>query len=254
MDPGWTRSADGSLAWSPCAARMAVPLQLASPYLSGKVSASAPPLVLLVLNYKLPRTTINLWHQASLRICADGGANRLYDEVPRLLDSSSEESDDEIRGQYLPQSIRGDLDSVRGDVRDFYAGKGVEITDLAADQDSTDLQKCLHAVEEVTKLKEWELQACNILAVGALGGRLDHTISNLAMLHRFSHLQLTLCGDGNLARLIQRGRTIIHVDPQTEGPQCALFPLCGPATASTTGLRWNLGKSFQHRSDSCNTG
>ncbi|KAK9840257.1 hypothetical protein WJX74_006304 [Apatococcus lobatus] len=205
MDPGWTRSADGSLAWSPCAARMAVPLQLASPYLSGKVSASAPPLVLLVLNYKLPRTTINLWHQASLRICADGGANRLYDEVPRLLDSSSEESDDEIR-----------------------------------DQDSTDLQKCLHAVEEVTKLKEWELQACNILAVGALGGRLDHTISNLAMLHRFSHLQLTLCGDGNLARLIQRGRTIIHVDPQTEGPQCALFPLCGPATASTTGLRWNL--------------
>ena len=78
---------------------------------------------------------------------------------------------------------------------------------------------------------------------GALGGRLDHTISNLAMLHRFSHLQLTLCGDGNLARLVQRGSTRISVDPQAEGPNCALFPLCGPATASTTGLKWNLGRS-----------
>lgn len=80
--------------------------------------------------------------------------------------------------------------------------------------------------------------------VGALGGRLDHTISNLAMLHRFSHLQLTLCGDGNLARLVQKGKSIISIDPQAEGPMCALFPLCGPATASTTGLKWNLGKSF----------
>ena len=87
-------------------------------------------------------------------------------------------------------------------------------------------------------------QSGDAAGAGALGGRLDHTISNLAMLHRFSHLQLTLCGDGNLARLVRRGKTIISVDPQAEGPQCALFPLCGPATASTTGLKWNLGKSF----------
>lgn len=110
---------------------------------------------------------------ASIRICADGGANRLYDEVPRLLDSKSEDSDVQIRSQYLPQSIRGDLDSVRGDVRDFYAGKGVEITDLAADQDSTDLQKCLHAVEEVLRLKDWELGACSILAVGERFGHVQ---------------------------------------------------------------------------------
>ena len=57
---------------------------------------------------------------------------------------------------------------MRDDVRDFYASKGVEITDLAADQDSTDLQKCLHAVEEVTKLQEMDLRACSILAVGQL--------------------------------------------------------------------------------------
>lgn len=103
---------------------------------------------------------------ATVRICADGGANRLYDEVPRLLDSSSEDSDVQIRSQFLPQSIRGDLDSVRGDVRDFYASKGVEITDLAADQDTTDLQKCLHAVEELSRLNMWEPGSCSIVAVG----------------------------------------------------------------------------------------
>ena len=83
-----------------------------------------------------------------------------------MLHSSSKESDVQIRCQYLPQSIRGDLDSVRDDVRDFYASKGVEITDLAADQDSTDLQKCLLAVEEVTKFQDRDLRACSILAVG----------------------------------------------------------------------------------------
>ena len=91
-------------------------------------------------------------------------------------------------------------------------------------------------------------QIGDVAGAGALGGRLDHTISNLAMLHRFSNLQLTLCGDGNLARLVQKGKTTISVDPQAEGPQCALFPLCGPATASTTGLKWNLGKSFHSHS------
>jgi hypothetical protein len=39
-------------------------------------------LVLVLLNYHLPRFTPILWDQASLHVCADGGANRLYDELP----------------------------------------------------------------------------------------------------------------------------------------------------------------------------
>ncbi|KAL0320505.1 UNVERIFIED_CONTAM: Thiamine pyrophosphokinase, partial [Sesamum radiatum] len=40
---------------------------------------------LLVLNRRLPRFTPLLWKHAQLRMCADGGANRLYDELPLLF-------------------------------------------------------------------------------------------------------------------------------------------------------------------------
>ena len=103
-----------------------------------------------------------------MRICADGGANRLYDEIPKLLSCASDEAAVRVRKQHLPQSIRGDLDSIREDVRTFYVDNGVEITDLAADQDSTDLEKCLRAVEENAMWEDWDLNIHNILAVGTV--------------------------------------------------------------------------------------
>ena len=57
-----------------------------------------------------------LWGHASLKICADGAANRLYDSLS---------SDD--RCTMLPDMIRGDLDSLRGDVGSYYRARGVSI-------------------------------------------------------------------------------------------------------------------------------
>jgi hypothetical protein len=42
-------------------------------------------LMVLVLNHELPPCTPRLWRAAALRVAADGGANRLYDELPALL-------------------------------------------------------------------------------------------------------------------------------------------------------------------------
>jgi hypothetical protein len=74
---------------------------------------------------------------------------------------------------------------------------------------------------------------------GALGGRLDHTLSNLNTLYCYRHLNLTLWGDGNLVRLLRVGTTRIQPS-RAEGPTCGLVPLARPATASSTGLKWNL--------------
>lgn len=65
---------------------------------------------------------------ATLRVCADGGANRLYDELPGMLPGESAEA---VRAQYLPTAIQGDLDSIRPDVVDFYRRHGVPVHDLS---------------------------------------------------------------------------------------------------------------------------
>lgn len=41
-------------------------------------------------------------------------------------------------------------------------------------------------------------------------------------------------------RLLRRGSSVIRPQRQVEGPSCGLVPLTGPATATSTGLKWNL--------------
>lgn len=66
---------------------------------------------LLILNSESfsPKLTVAMWNNCNLKICADGGANRLYDSLTA-----------EERGVYVPQYIVGDLDSLRSDVSEFY--------------------------------------------------------------------------------------------------------------------------------------
>lgn len=49
----------------------------------------------------------------------------------------------ELRQEYLPDVIRGDLDSIRREVRSFYQNLNVRIDDLSYDQDTTDAEKCI---------------------------------------------------------------------------------------------------------------
>ena len=66
---------------------------------------------LLILNSESfsSKLTVSIWNNCNLKVCADGGANRLYDSLTV-----------EERGVYVPQYIIGDLDSLRSDVSEFY--------------------------------------------------------------------------------------------------------------------------------------
>ena len=79
------------------------------------------------------------------------------------------------------------------------------------------------------------------LPAGGMGGRLDHTLSALSTLHKWRHLNLVLWGEGNMAQLLPPGKHIIRSAKGFEGPCCGLVPLNGPATLTSTGLKWNLG-------------
>lgn len=120
---------------------------------SGEADGS---LVVLVLNHELPACTPRLWRAAALRVAADGGANRLYDELPALLPQLSAEQarlrvaevlaasravasrapppGAQVREQFVPHVVLGDLDSARPEVLAFYAARGARVVDVSAEQ------------------------------------------------------------------------------------------------------------------------
>ena len=63
------------------------------------------------------------------------GANQLFDGM-----QASE------RTRFVPNYIKGDLDSVRPDVVEYYRSLGTQII-RDADQDANDLEKCLEIVK-----------------------------------------------------------------------------------------------------------
>ncbi|MCO5572933.1 hypothetical protein L7F22_026694 [Adiantum nelumboides] len=197
--------------------------------------------VLVVLNYQLPLIILSLWEQACFHICADGGANRLYDYLPELLPSDDPTA---VRTRYKPDVIKGDLDSIRVEVKAFYEGIGTVVIDESHDQDTTDLHKCISYVLNDRALSA-EKPNLNILVVGALGGRLDHEFGNLNVLFSFPKTRIILLSDESMAFLLSKEFTHkIHINPSIEGPHCGLIPLGMPSTSTTTtGLKWNLDET-----------
>ncbi|MEM7545252.1 MAG: thiamine diphosphokinase [Pseudomonadota bacterium] len=135
-------------------------------------------------------------------VCADGGANRL--------------------GQLRPEAIIGDLDSLANHAR-WRSLLGDRLLHVP-EQDSTDFEKCLRHVE-----------APLIIAVGFLGGRLDH---ELAVLHAIiaDERRIVLLG---VADVVMSAGTSVTMAAEP-GQRVSVFPM-GPVTGTgSTGLRWPL--------------
>ena len=230
-------------------------------FLSSEVSTtSLPPLHLIVLNYKLPNSVPKIWHRSkslsprsvpSQRLCrvrvfGDGGANRFYD----LLDHIETEQDPmALRLAHIPDAICGDMDSIRPDVLQFYRSHNVPVIDRSEDQDSTDTQKCIeylrahHTSDDTAMLciagngHEERCDAGVQCRLGALGGRLDHTLANLHTLHMYADMEIVMIGEGNCARLLHEGKTRILAR--------TLLP------SSTTHLSFGKGGSRGGRTQVC---
>ncbi|OIV95368.1 hypothetical protein TanjilG_14522 [Lupinus angustifolius] len=192
---------------------------------------------LIILNQRLPSFAPLLWDHAQLRVCADGGANRLFDEMPLLF---PHQDISYVRSRYKPNLIKGDMDSIRKEVLDFYVEQGTKIIDESHDQDSTDLHKCVRHICEVMP-KNDKSPLC-ILVAGALGGRFDHEMGNINVLCRFSNTRIILLSEDCLIHLLPKNHCHkILIQSSSEGPHCGLIPIGTPSGSSTTtGLKWNL--------------
>ncbi|KAJ6619693.1 thiamine pyrophosphokinase Thi80 [Mycena sp. CBHHK59/15] len=189
-----------------------------------------PKRALVILNQPFSSALfLRLWNSSQWHCCADGGANHLFD----VLGATQ-------RSLYLPNLIKGDLDSIRNDVKDFYISHGVPVVE-DQDQDSTDLMKCISALRDKEAIEqEGEY---DIVLLGGLSGRLDQTIHTLSYLHKLrkTRKRVFAVTDDNVGWVLDAGEHTIYIDHSILGPTCGLLPVgIDSAVISTTGLRWNL--------------
>ncbi|MDK3071877.1 thiamine diphosphokinase [Sedimentitalea sp. JM2-8] len=122
---------------------------------------------------------------------------------------------------HMPRAVIGDMDSLDDLARArFPADRIFRI----AEQDSTDFDKSVRSIQSPV-----------ILAVGFLGGRIDHQLAAFNTLVRHA---------SRVCLLIGQEEVIFHLPPAltldlADGDGFSLFPM-RPVTGSSVGLRWPI--------------
>ena len=159
-------------------------------------------------------------------VCADGGANALFDETD---------------GACVPLAIYGDMDSIRPEVLAYYEKRGAT-TMRKSTQSESDLDYVLDCLDRTPNVS-----TDTVLIAGGLGGNFTQSIGNLSTVFRVSSTlpryhssKMVLVGGGNAACLLPAGEHHMNMSDLTH-LKVGLLPLFGPCRVhSTSGLKWNL--------------
>jgi hypothetical protein len=104
---------------------MSSPTHWSLPFLQTRDKAPRSKTALIILNQPFSKALLRrLWHATDWHCCADGGANRLHDvlncdAIDSTTTANASAAPDRV-DDYLPDLLKGDLDSVREDVRRYY--------------------------------------------------------------------------------------------------------------------------------------
>ncbi|MGQ9631581.1 MAG: thiamine diphosphokinase [bacterium] len=132
-----------------------------------------------------PDFYISQMRGADLIICADGGANKLFEWGVK------------------PDIIVGDCDSISPEVKKHYESQNVRFEVHPSHKDQTDTEL---AIDIAVSLKPAE-----VVLLGMFGGRIDHTLANIQLLERFhgSGIDASIA-DENQRIFIVEGEAILH--------------------------------------------
>ncbi|KAG5439717.1 hypothetical protein PCK2_000757, partial [Pneumocystis canis] len=161
---------------------------------------------------------------ASIRICADGGANQLYmlyKDDPNIL----------------PDYIIGDMDSIVDTTLEAYISKGVKII-KNFDQNSTDFGKSMNLISSLNFL------ITDVIALTTFSGRVDQSLESINQAYLASFLNppisLYLLSACNITFLLSKGINKIYIDLSILGPHCGLIPIGQKCVVTTDGMKWDM--------------
>ena len=132
-----------------------------------------------------------------------------------------------------PDLVIGDMDSLPEAARAVLVSEGCRFIEHPRAKDETDLELALvHAVREGAK---------EITVLGALGGRLDHSLANILLLTLPSLAGVSVrIAEGEQQALLARGGEVVDLEG-ARGDLVSLVPLGGDVRGVTTrGLAWSL--------------
>lgn len=180
------------------------------------------PYAAIALNSQLPKYFDKVWKQANIRICVDGGANKIWD-------IQDHDKDHDI---LAPDAVVGDIKTIRPEIKHEFELAGTQFVDLK-NQNFTDAEKAINLLSEM-KCKN------PILLLGAFDGRFDQTAAEIHSALSPPDLSIILADDSNFSNWIFPGRTKILTPQKVTTNVCGLLPLLKPVSLKTKGLRWNL--------------
>jgi thiamine pyrophosphokinase len=158
---------------------------------------------------KNPKFHKDLLKDAVIIICADGGANNAK------------------KIGVTPNYIIGDLDSASKSSIELFKDKSKIIKD--DNQDNTDLEKALSLAEK--------LSPSEILIMGAIGDRIDHTLANIMCLTKInSDIKAQIIDEKNIIELVENSADISG----DKNDIISIVPITDISNLCYTGLKWNV--------------
>jgi thiamine pyrophosphokinase len=137
--------------------------------------------------------------------------------------------------------IVGDFDTLRADEVDAFAAQGVRVSRSPHDKDATDTELALLAACD-----EGASRVEILGALGALGGRSDHSLGTIALLAhpRARAVDCSILDATSRIRLLAAPARF--ASDATSGAVISLIPWGSGATVSTERLRWPLQRERLH--------
>lgn len=152
-----------------------------------------------------------LYRRAELKICADGGANELYEYNPELT----------------PDAVIGDFDSIRKDVKDEYSKRGCILV-KDADQYSTDFQKCVRYVQS---------KNAYTIVTWYGHGRMDHVFHAMHVIYSQPDFNIILISPTTLMMKVTKDEIEL---PEWLHHKCGLIPFGGECRLTIHGFEWDV--------------